>query len=158
MPIPRRLLRGEITYSSAKSDETNILHKLTYWDQRAKFFDHLYENRSLIQAVVAHHLGLSAKEACQVAERDEWLNGSFNLCIPITIDGWKSHSSRRVIFRVPLPYRVGELFRPGNSDEKLRCEAGTYAWLQEHCPTVPIPRLYGFGLSTGQTVWIMHFK
>jgi hypothetical protein len=51
-----------------------------------------------------------------------------------------------------LPYRIGEDCCPGNGDEKVRCEAGTYAWLQENCPTVPIPRLYGFGLSTGQTV------
>jgi hypothetical protein len=51
-----------------------------------------------------------------------------------------------------LPYRVGEAFRPGNGDKKVRCEAGTYAWLQENCADVPIPRLYGFALSTGETV------
>ncbi|KAJ0417842.1 hypothetical protein BJY00DRAFT_288788 [Aspergillus carlsbadensis] len=40
---------------------------------------------------------------------------------------------------------------PGNGDEKVRCEAGAYAWLQENCPDVAIPELYGFALSTGQT-------
>lgn len=56
--------------------------------------------------------------------------------------------------RFPLPYRVGESFRTGNCDEKIRCEAGSYAWLQKNCPNVPIPKLYGFALSTGETVWI----
>lgn len=87
---------------------------------------------------------------------DGWLHGSFNLCIPITVTvnnhnkssrsrRRQQDSSKRVMIRFPLPYRVGEDFRPGNADEELRCEAGTYAWLQDHCPTVPIPRLYGFG-------------
>ncbi|ERF74114.1 hypothetical protein EPUS_06383 [Endocarpon pusillum Z07020] len=54
------------------------------------------------------------------------------------------------MIRFPLPYQVGEAFRPGNADEKLRCEAGAYVWLQENCPALRIPFLYGFGLSTGQ--------
>lgn len=56
------------------------------------------------------------------------------------------------MFRVPLPYRVGDEFRLGNSDEKVRCEAGTYAWLQENCPDMPIPRMYGVGVSIGEAV------
>lgn len=58
MPRTRLLLRGEITYSSAK--ETNVLHTLGYWDQQARFFNHLYEHRNLIRAVAAHHLGLDS--------------------------------------------------------------------------------------------------
>ena len=158
MPVSRRLLRGNINYSSAKDDETNILHKLTFWDQKVKFFAHLYKNRALIQAAVVHHLGLSSKETCRIAEPDNWLHGSFNLCIPISIDKWRGNPGKRVIARFPLPYRVGEDFRPGNADEKLRCEAGSYAWLQENCPTLPIPYLYGFGLSTGQTVCIIRVQ
>ncbi|PWY66961.1 hypothetical protein BO83DRAFT_451488 [Aspergillus eucalypticola CBS 122712] len=57
-----------------------------------------------------------------------------------------------MVLRLPLPYRIGEDFMPGNGDEKVKCEAGTYAWLQENCPDVPIPELYGFGLSTGEAV------
>lgn len=152
MPRQCRLLRGDITYSAAKEDETNVLHKLAYWDQRIKFFDHLDRNRDLIRAVTAHHLGLGSIERCRVAERDDWLHGSFNLCIPIAIDNWREHPNKRVIIRFPLPYRVGEAFRPGNADEKLRCEAGTYTWLQQNCPSVSIPHLYGFGLSKGQCV------
>lgn len=152
MPTTRRLLRQEITYSAAKKDENNILHELTYWDQREKFFSLLYEKRSLIAALVAHHLGLNSEETCYIAARDDWLHGSFNVCIPVAIDSWRRHPGKRVMIRFPLPYRVGEAFRPGNADEKLRTEAGAYAWLRENCPTVPIPHLYGFALSTGQTV------
>ncbi|KAI9721625.1 MAG: hypothetical protein M1828_005116 [Chrysothrix sp. TS-e1954] len=52
--------------------------------------------------------------------------------------------------RFPLPYKVGEAFRPGNADEKIRCEAGAYAWLRENCADVPIPHLYGFAVSSGR--------
>ncbi|KAL4863138.1 hypothetical protein BDV12DRAFT_177911 [Aspergillus spectabilis] len=49
-----------------------------------------------------------------------------------------------------LSYRRG--FRPGNGDKKVRCEAGTYTWLEENCPDIPIPRLYGFAMATGEMV------
>jgi hypothetical protein len=148
MPKVRRLLDKDITLSQAKADETNVLHKLTYWDQRLKFFAHLYHRRSILQAIAAHHLGLRT-DVCRVAELDDWLHGSFNVCVPVAID---SGGRPQVIIRIPLPYRVGYRFRPGNADEKLRCQAGAYAWVEQHCPNVPIPKLYGFGLSTGQTV------
>lgn len=74
-------------------------------------------------------LTISAWTRHCIAERDHWLHGSFNVYIPITTDNWRKHPGKRVIIRFPLPYRVGEAFRPGNADEKLRCEAGTYAWL-----------------------------
>ncbi|RHZ73316.1 hypothetical protein CDV55_105757 [Aspergillus turcosus] len=106
--------------------------------------------RTLIQALTARHLGVDAT-ACHVADEADWVHGSFNLCIPVTITAWRKHPRKRVIIRFPLPYRVGEDFRPGNADEKLRCEAGAYTWLQKYCPSVPIPRLYGFGLSTGHS-------
>lgn len=73
-------------------------------------------------------------------------------CIRVDIDGQGRDSGKQLMIRFPLPYRIGEYPCPGNADEKVRCEAGTYAWLQENCPIVPIPHLYGFGLSTGQTV------
>lgn len=152
MPTTRRLLRKEITHSYAKEDDTNVLHQLTYWDQREKFFKLLYEKRNLIAAAVTHHLGLNSKVTCQIAEMKDWLHGSFNVCIPIIIYGSRKYAGKWMMIRFPLPYRVGEAFRPGNADEKLRTEAGAYAWLQENCPSVPIPHLYGFALSTGQTV------
>lgn len=107
-----------------------------------------------MKAVVVHHLGLSSIDVCYIAKMEDWLCGSFNVCIPITIEAWESRQQpgRRVILRFPLPYRVGNEFSPGNGDEKIQCEAGAYAWLQQNCRDVPIPQLYGFALSTGETV------
>jgi hypothetical protein len=153
--MTRRLLKEEITYSLAKEREVNILHQLGYFDQQCRFFAYLHDRREWMKALVAHHLGLRSTAMCQVAEMEDWLRGSFNVCIPITLEGWNSHqqAGRRVLLRFPLPYRVGDRFRPGNGDEKIQCEAGAYAWLQQNCPDVPIPNLYGFALSTGETVW-----
>ncbi|PYH94294.1 hypothetical protein BO71DRAFT_398968 [Aspergillus ellipticus CBS 707.79] len=149
MPRTRRLARGqEITYSTAKEQEVNILHQLTYYDQQHQFFALLSDKREWMKTVVARHLGLQSAAHCRVADTDEWLHGSFNVCIPIVVGEW---AGKRVLIRFPLPYRVGEAFHPGNGDEKLRCEAATYAWLQDHCPGVSIPQLYGFTLSTGET-------
>ncbi|KAI2722587.1 hypothetical protein CBS147332_3516 [Penicillium roqueforti] len=94
---------------------------------------------------------LSSSDKCHVSEVRYWLRGSFNICIPISIQNSRQQPRKRVILRFPLPYRIGDDFRPGNGDKKIQCEAGTYAWLQQNCPDIPIPRLYGFALSTGET-------
>ncbi|TWU73930.1 hypothetical protein ED733_004282 [Metarhizium rileyi] len=62
-----------------------------------------------------------------ISSQDYWRHGSFNL------------------------------LRPGNSDEKVNGEAAAYAWLQENCPSVPIPQLYGFGLSNNHRVIHLDF-
>ncbi|KAE8354801.1 hypothetical protein BDV28DRAFT_163879 [Aspergillus coremiiformis] len=153
MSKTRRLIHEELTYSDAKNKETNILQKLSYPTQQAQFFTLLQSKCSWIRVIVAHHLNLPSANSCQVADVSEWLHGSFNVCIPVTILGWnqKQQLGDRVLVRFPLPYRIGENSRPGNSDEKVRCEAGTYAWLEENCPEIPIPRLYGFAMATGET-------
>ncbi|KAL5333197.1 hypothetical protein BJX70DRAFT_392369 [Aspergillus crustosus] len=143
----RRLLRGEITYSAAKENETNILHALGYWDQQREYFEHLRKKCHLIEATVAQHLNLSPKD-CHVPDTEEWLSGTFNVCIPIYIGSNKSGPG--YLIRLPLPYRVGDRFNPGNADEKVICEVGTYLWLQQICPEIPIPKLHGYGLATGQ--------
>ncbi|KAL6235926.1 hypothetical protein BDW75DRAFT_229967 [Aspergillus navahoensis] len=144
MPQTRQLLEGEITYSTAKDEEFNILHKLGYPEHKARFFAFLERYKYWIQSTVAFHLNISVN-ACQVAD-----SGLCNLCIPVTIIGSNLtlQFGNRVLVRFPLPYRVGEYSKPGNSDEKVRCEAGTYSWIEENCPEIPVPRLYGFGLST----------
>ncbi|EEH34211.2 hypothetical protein PAAG_05260 [Paracoccidioides lutzii Pb01] len=144
MSPTRRLLREEITYSKAEKKEINVLHKLTYWPEQNKFFGFIQQNSNQVEALVANHLGLKDLASCTAAPRAEWMHGSFNLCVPVTTP------ANRVLVRFPLPYRVGEYVRPGNSDEKVSCEAGTYAWLRRECPSVPVPHLYGFGLSMGR--------
>lgn len=145
----RRLLREEITYSAAKERETNVLHSLSYWDQQNQYFETLYGKKNVIEAAVARHLNLNPKK-CHVADPRQWLSGTFNVCIPVYLDNKTQNPS--LIVRLPLPYRVGETLNPGNADEKILCEVGTYAWLQQNCPKLPIPRLHGYGLSTGQSV------
>ncbi|PYH95913.1 hypothetical protein BO71DRAFT_439965, partial [Aspergillus ellipticus CBS 707.79] len=149
MPTARRLLDKEITYSSAKDNDANTLHQISDHGQQTHFLRRLEEKRDHIKDIVTHHLGLSSPSECHVAEAENWLHGSFKVSIPVTIcpDGGLH---KRVLLQVPLPYRVGESVQPGNCDEKIRCEAGTYAWIQENSPDVPIPHLYGFALSTGQ--------
>jgi hypothetical protein len=150
--LKRRLLRGEITYAAAKEQDANILHQLGYREKKIRYFTHLYRNRQQIKSIVAHHLGLSSADRCRIVDVEDWIHGSFNVCIRVDVDGRGGYPGKQAMIRFPLPYRIGEDCCPGNADEKVRCEVGTYAWLQENCPTVPIPRLYGFGLSTGETV------
>lgn len=150
----RDLLSGPITLSSARARSSNVLHALAYPKQKEDFYKRMESHRPLIADVVAHHLGTESTEIT-VSSQDWWRHGSFNLCIPIRVDVDRSAKQRVpefVLIRFPLPYRVGEATKPGNSDEKVNCEAATYAWLQENCPSVPIPKLYGFGLSTNQRV------
>jgi hypothetical protein len=85
MPKTRQLLREEITYSESKECEVNVLQQLTYYDHQNEFFGHLNGQRSWMRAVVAHHIGLRSSNVCQVAEVDDWLHGSFNGCIPVTV-------------------------------------------------------------------------
>ncbi|ATY63678.1 hypothetical protein CCM_07841 [Cordyceps militaris CM01] len=148
----RSLLSGPITATDAKARSSNILHALQYPSQKDAFYKRIEGHRTLIAEVVAHHLGTKPSDI-DISPQDYWRHGSFNLCVPIAVRAHQSAQPKipeHVFIRFPLPYRVGEAGRPGNSDEKLNCEAATYAWLQENCPSIPIPRLYGFGLSTNR--------
>lgn len=39
---------------------------------------------------------------------------------------------------------------PGNADEKLRTEVATFIWIQENCPSIPIPFLWGLDFLVGK--------
>ncbi|WEW61117.1 hypothetical protein PRK78_006606 [Emydomyces testavorans] len=135
-------MRGEITYSQAKGKESNALLTLEDYEQTLKFFTYLKENIDLIQDIASHHLGVSP-ESCEVCKDvRKWHWGSFNVAIPIAVPSFK-----RVLIRFPIPHRAGERFQVGNVDEKIQCEAGAYVWLQENCPSIRIPKLYGFAFS-----------
>ncbi|KAL2833721.1 hypothetical protein BDW59DRAFT_168807 [Aspergillus cavernicola] len=115
----------------AKREEVNILHRLTYPEQRVRFFASILDRRDWVESIVAHHLNLALSQCC-MDDFENWYHGSFNVCIPVTIKTWKwkQQPGHRVILRLPLPYRVGDAFRLGNGDEKVFCEAATYTWLQ----------------------------
>lgn len=99
MPKKHRLWGKDITYSIAKEEEVNILQQLSYYDQQVRFFAHLESKRSWMKAIVAYHLGLLSAAACQVAEIKDWLHGSFNLCVPVTLGNWtgRQQPGRRVL-------------------------------------------------------------
>jgi len=60
-------------------------------------------------AIVAHHLGLGSSNVCHVGKREDWLRGSFDVCIPISIqDRGGQQPGQRVILWFPLPYRIGD--------------------------------------------------
>ncbi|KAJ5976555.1 hypothetical protein N7481_010262 [Penicillium waksmanii] len=141
------LLKGNfISLEDALTDDDNILHRLDYPQKLKAFCSDLLTHRRDIESLVSFHLGV---KDCQVAEEADWLFGSYNVCIPIHIG---RQSEERVLFRVPLPFKIGEETFPGNSNEKLRCEVATYIWILENCPDVPIPSLYGFAFPNGQAV------
>lgn len=152
MDLPTmRTLSGEVVLEDALHEERNMLLRLSFWRKAHDFETYLYHQRSEIERLISFHLGLRP-ENCQLTRPVDWIHGTFNICIPVDICSWIYPRGKRVIVRFPLPYKTGELERPGNSDEKLRCEAATYLWIEENCPDVPIPHLWGFAFSEGYTV------
>ena len=146
------LLRGTTSIQSALEQEDDMLLELDYPEQRIDFFVSLYSKRAFIVDIVSYHLGLAPSDTCWLGDVNEWIHGSFNVCIPLYVRKLNQHPEKCALIRFPLPYKVGESKNPGNVDEKIRCEAATFIWMQEHCPEIPIPQLYGFGLVGGQSV------
>lgn len=153
-PFTLPLLRGKITLEDALVQEEDMLIRLSLVDKRFDFFLWIVQHKKEIQELVSFQLGLSSPEQCRVGDVREWLHGSFNVCVPIYVNKGVTPTEKRLLIRFPLPYKIGEANYPGNADEKLRCEVATYVWMQENCPDVPIPKLWGFGFVDGQTVWL----
>lgn len=144
---PRDLLRGQIAYSEAKAKQTNVLHTLDYYDKRHIFFNRIIKHRKHVQNIVARQLGLSSTDTVHIANWEEWLYGSYNVCVRADLGSSSQTADTQLLIRFALPYKIGEETFRGNADEKVRTEAGTYAWLEQNCPTIPTPHLYGFGLT-----------
>ncbi|KAL9626972.1 MAG: hypothetical protein Q9204_006902, partial [Flavoplaca sp. TL-2023a] len=140
-------IKEEVTLDFALEEEHNMLRRLLYWNKRVTLLGYLLNHAVQIEANVAHHLALRHPSDCSLSPLDDWLHGSFNMCVPVHVKRWEQQAEKRVMIRFPLPYKVGEENFPGNAEEKLRCEAATYIWLQQHCPDVPIPRLLGFSFG-----------
>ncbi|KAH6624684.1 hypothetical protein B0J18DRAFT_367965 [Chaetomium sp. MPI-SDFR-AT-0129] len=138
------LLQGTITLEDALRDDENVIQKLQYPERRAIFYVYLYRRRAHISKLVSRHLNLPLT-SFRLGQIKEWVHGSFNVCIPIHIKPSQPGLPEKAIIRFALPYKTGDEHFFGNADEKVRCEAATYLWLQQNCPDVPIPRLYGFG-------------
>ncbi|KAJ9365557.1 hypothetical protein C8Q69DRAFT_293717 [Paecilomyces variotii] len=150
----KALLRGFITLSEAEDEEDDMRARLQYVEKRGEFYTEMKNKEEDIRSIVASHCGLASADLVHVPDMfDEkrilWIHGSFNVCIPVSIKQPGRSLPARMAFRVPLPYKVGEEFYPGNCEEKLRSEAATYIWIGENCPDVPIPTLRGFGVPGG---------
>ncbi|KAL8789575.1 MAG: hypothetical protein Q9195_006752 [Heterodermia aff. obscurata] len=137
----------EITLEEALEEEQNMLVRLTFLQKFATFRDYLENHRKQIEAAVSHHLNLGRNDSCSLGHMREWIHGSFNMCLPLRVTRQASSSQSRVMIRFPLPYKIGEEYHPGNADEKLRCEAATYIFIQDNCPDIPVPKLLGFAFS-----------
>ena len=152
------LLRGEISLETALASNDDMLPELSYPQKQKNFFNYLYNHKSDIENIVRYHLGLKKNEDCCIGQVDEWICGNFNVCIPVYLDESSvvvsSKRRKRVLVRVALPYKLGEDLEEykGNVEEKLRCEAASHIWINENCPSVPTPYLWGFGLPCGQCV------
>ncbi|KAF2669045.1 hypothetical protein BT63DRAFT_249075 [Microthyrium microscopicum] len=157
--IAKRKCRPGITVEEALDDDRNMIPALSVLQHTTQFENELWDRRSQIEEVVSRHLGIPTS-GFELTSPDEWLTGSFNLCIFIhSIKG--PNLPGRAILRIPLPFNAGETFSLGSCEEKLRCEAATYIWLSRHCPAIPIPRLLGIGFPgthsfsaiTNETLW-----
>ncbi|KAK4044666.1 hypothetical protein C8A01DRAFT_42574 [Parachaetomium inaequale] len=133
--------RGPITYESALRKAANVISQAAHRAAAEELSRGLWDSRRTIEALVRHHLGLGDGDACAVEPCDRWIRGGFKVCEPVEA------AHRRPIFRCPMPHKLAEARYPGTVDEKLSCEVGTYTWMQDWCPDVRIPHLYGFGFS-----------
>ncbi|KAJ5980066.1 hypothetical protein N7481_007364 [Penicillium waksmanii] len=107
---------------------------------------------TLVNQLPLKHLGTKSSAECSIADPDQWMCGSFKVCIRLDIHqaGILPKTSPHAVSFTILSWDADN---PGNSDEKILCEAGTYAWLQANFPDITIPKLYGFGLASG---WLGH--
>lgn len=153
MEVVLPLLRGHISLEEALKDDNDVIQELSYPEMRSEFWLHLYRCRPHIEEIISQHLNVPCSDF-RLGDVREWLHGSFNACLPFYINAnpRTSRLPKKGIIRFPLPYKIGEKPCPGNVDEKVRCEAATYIWLQRSCPKIPVPRLLGFGLPCGQSV------
>ncbi|KAM0363078.1 hypothetical protein ACHAPK_011216 [Fusarium culmorum] len=74
-----------ITYSGAKDSYEDIVTKLGYAEHRKQLYDNLDRQKDTIRSLVRHHLHLGNDAECTVLPQEQWIKGSFNVCIPIRI-------------------------------------------------------------------------
>ncbi|RSM04272.1 hypothetical protein CDV31_010131 [Fusarium ambrosium] len=136
---------GAVDYEWAINQDANILERLKYLPARNELYNSLWTKRKTICSLIRHHLGLDHRDICNVASPREWIQGSFNVCIPVEVQS--NHLHQKYILQCCLPHKLAETSYPGTMDEKLRCEVGAYTWMQESCPDIRVPYLFGFGFS-----------
>lgn len=149
LALPTR--KGALTEAQALDEDWDVLPALTELRHIEDFRTALDASRTQIEALCAQLLGLQSSDI-SLADHPEWITGGFNICLPIAIHATRPGVPCNVILRFALPVNTGEPFQPGAVDEKIRCEAATYAWLQRTCPQIPTPRLLAVGFPNGQSL------
>jgi hypothetical protein len=143
----------EVTLEEALDDDWDMIPPLTAFAKTREYCQYLDRNRIQLERIISRHLGMPSTDFVLLSQ-DHWVWGSFNVCLPLDIKRTNrtSRLPRQAILRFPLPFRCGEEYSPGNVEEKLRCEAATYIWLQQNCPSIPTPRLLAIGLPGAESV------
>lgn len=156
MPPTIQLLDDEeVTFEDAKKLDLNVIQHHEQVALATQLYGHLWSNRKTIATIIKQQLGLENEALCRVALPKLWIRGGFNVCIPVEVKS--RHFSKTVIMRCPMPFKLGESSYPGTVEEKLRAEVGAYAWLQENCPDIRIPQLYGFRIADHH-VWTLYLS
>ncbi|KAK0624540.1 hypothetical protein B0T17DRAFT_530402 [Bombardia bombarda] len=135
--------RRPITYSSALRKDENIINRVAYGAAQAKLYQDLWAKRESIEGLVRHHLKAGKQDICVVQPESQWIQGNFNVCIPVQLQS--NGLVKKLMLRCAMPHKLAEARYPGTVDEKLRCEVATRAWLHDRCSDIRIPHLYGFG-------------
>ncbi|KAG5949017.1 hypothetical protein E4U53_006079 [Claviceps sorghi] len=128
----------------ALETDNNLLHDIDYAVATDKQRKKLAREIETVKALARHHVGVDSQTNVTV----NWkgcIAGAFNLAFPIAIER-PDLPPIKLFFRAAMPHKLGENRSAGAIDEKMRCEVATYAWMQEKCPDIRIPYLYGFGL------------
>ncbi|KAK9438802.1 Aminoglycoside phosphotransferase [Metarhizium brunneum] len=133
-----------VTFEEAKNLDFNVIHRHNQVALAKQLYHDLWSHRESIATITKKQLGLDAGAECSVALPQDWIRGKFNVCIPIEVKSRRL--GRRVLMRCPMPFALRD---SASLDEKLRGEVGAYLWMQEHCPDIRIPQLYGFSTSNG---------
>nr|POE47133.1 hypothetical protein CFP56_00465 [Quercus suber] len=146
-------VRGPLTLKAALESEVDILPTLTALERTVSFRrNQLEARRSQIEDLISHHLNIPSTKF-SLSPSCEWIYGGFNIRLPIDILGaLPSRLPRTALIRFAMPHAVGEAYAFGMVEEKTRCEAATYTWLERDCPTIPIPRLLGIGSPGSRSV------
>lgn len=153
MEMALSLSGGEsLTLSAAQKNERNILARVKCSHATRELHRDLGRERKSIEGTKAHHPSRMDPSACVVQSMSTWIKGRFNVCILVhdhDVDG----SVSKKIFRCPMAHKAGEQYSPGATDKKMRAEVAAYAWIENHCPDIPIPELHGFELSSDLQVY-----
>ncbi|KAF7537807.1 hypothetical protein G7Z17_g12776 [Cylindrodendrum hubeiense] len=140
---------GHIPIESVANYDGNILLENSRAHEIDELCERLWNDRHNVQVITLHHLCLPRGIYAIIAPKSEWLVGDWNICMRIQVHDPAFDVPREILVKILVPACFGESTNPGTVEEKIRVTVGSYTWYQAHCPTIPVPHLYGFGLPNG---------